>query len=398
MSADGAFEWLDRSIGTGIKPGLGNTLTLLEAIGDPRRALRFLHVAGTNGKGSVCAMMDSVLRLAGLRSGLFTSPHLVDFRERIRVDGAMIPRDVAATGLARIRDASEGLGIAPTYFEIGTVLAIDHFAGTGCDVAILETGMGGRLDSTNVVLPLVSVITPVSMDHAEWLGSTPAAIAAEKAGIIKPGAPVVSAPQHPDVAEVLRGRAAEVGVRIHEVVEPWEGPVGLAGDHQRVNAATAARALGLAFADLPADIVRDGIAGVRWPGRFQRIGDNLIVDGAHNPAAIEALVNTWRGGFGDRRAAVVFGALADKDASGMLESLRRIAGSFHFVPVAGDRAADPAAFSQPAGIPCRVHSDLAAGLKAAAESGLCILVTGSLHLVGEVLANAAPSPSVPCGD
>jgi dihydrofolate synthase / folylpolyglutamate synthase len=385
VNPDEAFAWLDRSARIGVKLGLANTLALLEALGDPRRGLRFLHVAGTNGKGSVCAMMDAVLRRAGLRTGLFTSPHLMDFRERIRVDGAMIPVVEAAAGLTRIRQAAEENGINPTYFEIGAVLAIDHFARSSCDVAILETGMGGRLDSTNVAMPLVAVVTPVAMDHAEWLGATPAAIAVEKAGIIKPGAPLVTPPQSPDVAAVLRGRAEACGVPVFEVAQPWDGPVGLAGVHQRMNAATAARALEVAFPEIPRTAIREGIAGVRWPGRFDRVGNGLVVDGAHNPAAIEALVHTWREEFGGEPAAIVFGALADKDASSMIEALRGIAASFDFVPVSGTRAADARGFPRPDGMACQVHGSLEAGLAAARARGPRILATGSLHLAGEVL-------------
>ncbi|MFM8364815.1 MAG: bifunctional folylpolyglutamate synthase/dihydrofolate synthase, partial [Verrucomicrobiota bacterium] len=198
MTLQEALDWLHGSQATGIKLGLENTHRLLAALDHPERKTKFLHVAGTNGKGSVCAMLDSVLRRAGFRTGLYTSPHLVDFRERVRVDGKMIPAEAVANGLSRLREAVRDWEHGPTFFELSTVLALDHFAREGCEIVVLETGMGGRLDSTNAVTPLVSTITPVDLDHREWLGDTIEKIAFEKAGIIKPGIPVVCSPQHPD--------------------------------------------------------------------------------------------------------------------------------------------------------------------------------------------------------
>ena len=243
MTHDEALDWLHASESTGIKLGLENTNRLLAACGHPERRLRFLHIAGTNGKGSTCAMLDSILRRAGFRTGLYTSPHLVDFRERIRVDGKMIPREDLAEGLSRLRDAVRDWEHGPTFFEISTFLALDHFARSGCDIVVLETGMGGRLDSTNAVMPLVSTITPIDMDHMQWLGDTLDKIAAEKAGIIKAGIPVVSAPQQPAAAEVLRKTAADRGSSIRFVAEPCPHPLSLAGAHQKWNAALAVETL-----------------------------------------------------------------------------------------------------------------------------------------------------------
>ena len=180
MNFQEALDWLNDTQFTGIKLGLDNTHRLLEAIGNPHQRLRFIHVAGTNGKGSVCAMLDSCLRAAGHRTGLYTSPHLVDFRERIRVDGVKISEQETAHGLTRLSETAETWDHKPTFFELSTVLAFDHFHRAGCDVVLLETGMGGRLDSTNVVMPVVSVITPIAMDHMAWLGDSLAKIAAEK--------------------------------------------------------------------------------------------------------------------------------------------------------------------------------------------------------------------------
>jgi len=289
VTPEEALDWLYASESIGIKLGLENTNRLLAACGHPERKTRFLHVAGTNGKGSTCAMLASILRRAGYRTGLYTSPHLKNFCERICVDGEMISREDLAAGISRLRDAVHDWDHDPTFFEISTVLALDHFARSGCDLVVLETGMGGRLDSTNAVSPLVSTITPIDMDHMQWLGDTLPKIAAEKAGIIKPGVPVVSAPQQPVAAEVLVHTAAERGSEIRFVSEPCLHPLALAGAHQKWNAALAVetlRASGLGISDA---IIREGLLRTEWPARFQRVGERFVVDGAHNAHSSSAL-------------------------------------------------------------------------------------------------------------
>jgi dihydrofolate synthase/folylpolyglutamate synthase len=384
------LAWLFGTQTFGIKLGLENTQRLLAACGRPQEKLRFLHVAGTNGKGSTCAMMDSILRAAGHRTALYTSPHLVDFRERLRVDGQMIPESSVAEGLTLLRDASEGWEQAPTFFELATVLAAWWFAREEAEFVVWETGMGGRLDATNAVTPLVSVIMPVGLDHQAWLGETIARIAAEKAGIIKPGVPVVSAPQAGEVRAVLEAKAVEVGAQVGFVSAPWEaGPVGLAGAHQRWNAAVAIAALRAAGVEVGEKAVRSGLATVKWPGRFQRAGAALVVDGAHNPSATAVLVATWREVFGNVKARLVFGVLSDKDAAALLHVLRAIADEVWLVPVAGARGASvdelrPAAAA--AGFTA-VHTSTIEEVLAGDRSDRApVLVTGSLFLAGEVLA------------
>ncbi|MFZ4587608.1 MAG: bifunctional folylpolyglutamate synthase/dihydrofolate synthase [Terrimicrobiaceae bacterium] len=392
MTCAEALEWVHGSQFTGIKLGLENTHALLAALGNPERQLLFLHVAGTNGKGSVCAMLDAALRAAGHRCGLYTSPHLVDFRERIRVDGQMISEESVAAGLSRLRENSERLGIGATFFEFGTVLAIEHFAREGCSVAVLETGMGGRLDATNVVEPLVSVLTPIGMDHAEWLGDTLGKIAFEKAGIIKTGIPVVSAPQAPEAAAVFRSAAAERGSRLQFISEPWEGTVALSGEHQKWNAAlalAAIRASGLRCNDSE---FAQGMARVAWPGRFQRVGEGIVVDGSHNPHAVEALVAAWRQAFGGERPVVVFGSLDDKDSAGMVQQLESIAAEFVFVPVQSPRGKNPNLLTSAK--PHRVASDLREGLDVARSARGPVLVCGSLYLAGEALALLGATESI----
>ena len=389
MNFQEALDWLNDSQFTGIKLGLENTFRLLKAIGNPQDRLRFLHVAGTNGKGSVCAMLDSCLRAAGHKTGLYTSPHLVDFRERIRVDGVMISPQETAEGLTRLRQAAQDWDHKPTYFELSTVLALDHFKRSGCDVVVLETGMGGRLDSTNVVAPLVSVITPIAMDHMAWLGDSIAKIAAEKAGIIKPGAPVISSPQQPDAAEVLSAKSASVASPIRFIESPVDIPVALPGIHQLWNAAVAVAAIEASGLKCPPEAITKGLASVKWPARFQRVGERIIVDGAHNEHSAEALLSTWHEVFGQQKATIVFGALRDKEYGVMLRILEKVAGEFLFVPVRSERSEDPGVLKAQSALPSREFSDLPTAIKVAMDTTLPVLITGSLFLAGEALEKLA---------
>jgi dihydrofolate synthase/folylpolyglutamate synthase len=386
----GALAWLYGTQAFGFKLGLENTRRLLVAAGNPHEKLRFLHVAGTNGKGSTCAMMDSILRSAGHRTGLFTSPHLVDFRERIRLDGAKIPEGDAAAGLDLLREASQGWEHAPTFFELSAVLAAWWFAREGADYVVWETGMGGRLDATNAVDPIVTVITPVGLDHQKWLGDTLAQIAVEKAGIIKPRVPVVVAPQNRDAREVLAAAAAAVGAPITLVEKPWHGDApALIGGHQRWNAAVACAALHAAGIAVSPEKVSAGLRDVVWPARFQRVEENLVVDGAHNPPAVKTLVATWREVFGEAKAALVFGAVRDKDASALLRDLRAIADTIRLVPVNSDRAfstAELRPMAAAAGFGEIHEGAVGASLSSACSTGRPVLVAGSLFLAGEVLA------------
>ncbi len=390
MNYRDALAWVYGRQSFGIKLGLDNTRRLLAAAGNPQSRLRFLHVAGTNGKGSTCAMMDAILRAAGHRTGLYTSPHLVDFRERIRLDGAMIPEDAVAEGLSLLREAAKTCDHAPTFFELVTVLAAWWLAREEAEYVVWETGMGGRLDATNAVLPDVAVITPIGLDHQKWLGDTLAQIAGEKAGIIKSEVPVVSAPQAQEVREVLTSTAAGVGAPITFVSEPWSGvTAGLAGAHQRWNAALACAALRAAGVRVDADAELQGLSSVVWPGRFQRVGEDLVVDGAHNPSAIETLVATWREVYGDVRASLVFGAVLDKDIEALLLALRSIADEVWLVPVNNLRGASPEEL-RPMAEAARfatIHDGpVEASLAAARAGGRPVLVAGSLFLAGEVLA------------
>jgi dihydrofolate synthase / folylpolyglutamate synthase len=387
-----ALEWLFGFQNRGVKLGLDNVRALLGSLGHPQAGLRCMHVAGTNGKGSVCAMAAAVARAAGVRTGLFTSPHLVRFNERIQVDGVPISDDDIVDGLSVIRSKVEAH--PATFFEITTALAFWHFRRRQVELAVLETGLGGRLDATNVVQrPLASVLTAIDLDHQSLLGQTLSEIAREKAGIIKPGVPVVSGPQSPEVVTVLQtiagGRQAPLSF-VSEPVARYD--VGLFGSHQRLNAAIALAGLGAAGFDLPETAVRNGLRDVTWPGRFQRVKPGLILDGAHNLAASRRLVATWREYRPQGRPLVIFGGLRDKALPEMAAALADIAAEFFLVPVNNPRAVDPGrlAASLPPGIPHQVFGSVADALRAADDHRDDypneILVTGSLFLVGEVLA------------
>ena len=396
-----ALRWLYGTQLTGIKLGLDPMRRLLDALGWEPGGTRFLHVAGTNGKGSVCAMLDAVLRADGRRTGLFTSPHLVSFRERIRLDGAMIPEADVAVGLSRLRTLTAKWEQPPTFFELTTALALDWFRQRDAEVVVLETGLGGRLDATNVLArPAACVLTSIGLDHTGYLGNTLAAIAGEKAGILKPGVPAVSLPQLAEVYEVLVREAARVGAPLRFADRPLAADirVSLPGSHQRANAALALDALAAGGLGASEEAARRGLTGVAWPGRFQRCGEDgrVILDGAHNPAAAERLAQTWREEFGAAaRATVVLGVLRDKDATGVIRALATVAARFVAVPVRTSPRTTPAeelraALTETApDVPAETAADLPDALARAREHGERVLVTGSLFLVGEALARLA---------
>jgi dihydrofolate synthase/folylpolyglutamate synthase len=388
-----ALEWLFATQQRGVKLGLENVRRLLAALDEPQKTLKFIHVAGTNGKGSVCAMLDSLARSAGMRPGLFTSPHLVRFNERIQVEGGKIDDDSVVRGIQRIRERIQEEN-HPTFFEITTALAFDYFRGCNADLVILETGLGGALDATNVVTPLVAVLTSIDLDHQKWLGNTVDQIASEKAGIIKPGVPVVSAPQSIRVRNVIETIATDRSAPFYYVNRPIDDLfVGLPGSHQRMNAAVACESMFRAGFRLTDQERREGLANVSWPGRFQRIGARIVLDGAHNPAASKRLVETWRECIGMEQPGIVFGALRDKDLAGMLSALSKIAGRFYTVPVQSCRAAttDEIQSMIPEGVPSLTCATVGEALQLAEQSGEMILITGSLFLVGEAIALLQPS-------
>lgn len=390
-----ALAWLYGTQQHGIKLGLENIRRQLDTLGWNGRQQRFLHVAGTNGKGSVCAMLDAICRAQEIRTGLFTSPHLVSFRERIRINGEMISENAVADGLTRIRGIVSDWETHPTFFEITTALALDYFQRENAGVVVLETGMGGRLDSTNVVVPKACVITAIDLDHQAFLGSTLREIAAEKAGIIKPGVPTVSAPQSEESAEVLQKTAVKQNAKLLLVQLPFEkSRVGLAGSHQKLHAALAVAALREAKIEVSNSAIREGLEKVVWPGRFQRMDERTILDGAHNPAAARRLAQTWREEFGNEKAAVVLGILRDKNIGGICEALAPIASHFIVTPVQNPRTISATELCAEAAsyAPCSIAENLRHAVELARAKHKRILITGSLFLVGEALTLLGGNP------
>ena len=380
-------------------------------------------------------MIDSICRAQGYRTGLFISPHLITFRERIRVNGEMISEDAVADGLTMIRDLVADWDPHPTFFEVTTALALKHFGDPvergakhdsvqvrfpsplpssrgerikvrgfspdrrQLDVVILETGLGGRLDATNAVQSDVSVITPIALDHEEWLGHTLAEIAGEKAGIIKPGVPVVSAPQQPQAEEVIRARAAECGSPVQFVNETYHrSPVALRGEYQKQNAAVAIAAIHAANIQLGEKAIVRGLAAIEWPARFQKWDERTIIDGAHNPGAARILAQTWREVFGDQKATLVLAVLSDKDLRGICEALAPIAASVLLPKIRSERAAAPAELAKifsiiTPSLPHSITSTIGDALMLARAKPDPILITGSLHFAGEVLAHLRGEPA-----
>ncbi|MCX6874471.1 MAG: bifunctional folylpolyglutamate synthase/dihydrofolate synthase [Verrucomicrobia bacterium] len=399
MNYSEAIEWLFSTQMFGIKLGLDGPRQLLkEFLAYPKHGVTVIHVAGTNGKGSTCAMMDSIARACGRRCGLFTSPHLIDYRERIKVSGQDLPEAACAAGLTELRTLCERLDPHPTFFEITLALALRWFGQCECECIILETGMGGRLDATTAVPADVCVITPIGLDHTQWLGDTLDQIAAEKAGILVPGKPAISAAQPAVVRQVLEAQASQSRSPLEFIEDPLHGYfIALPGAHQAWNAALAVAALHRAGVALTFDGIQYGLAKVHWPGRFEVFpaasvpgaSEPVVLDGAHNPHAAKVLAETWQAAFPGRPAALVFSAATFKDIAGMLSVLAPLAASIHLCPVDTPRAvpcAELAAALPPDAPPHRSFDTFPAAFAAALATGDPVLIAGSLFLVGEARA------------
>ncbi len=387
-----AIDWLFSTQWFGIKLGLDGPRRLLrEYLAFPAHGVKVIHVAGTNGKGSTCAMIDSLVRATGARCGLFTSPHLVDFRERIRVNGVEIPEDACAAMLTELKSLGESLDPHPTFFEITLALGMRWFRERECEVIVLETGMGGRLDATTAVPADVCGITPIGLDHTQWLGDTLAEVAREKAGIFLEGKPAISLPQEPDARRVLEVEANERRTPLSFIDAPMRGyPIALAGEHQAWNAALAVECVFAAGLHLDYGTVGYGLGSVSWPGRFEiveREGRTLVLDGAHNPHGAAALATTWRQRFGEKKATLVFSAVAAKDIAGIAAGLSPLAESVHVVAVDTPRAVPVDELARAfEGRNVVTHATLAAAMEAAVEADRPVLFAGSLFLIGEVKA------------
>ena len=383
-----SLAWLDSLQGTGIRPGLGRMRAILRALGRPQHAYPSIIVAGTNGKGSTSATLNSILLESGYRTGFYTSPHLVDLRERWTIGGAMIEPAFLDECIEAMREGSGRAGIVPTYFEALTLIAFVAFARARCDVAVLEVGMGGRLDATNVVRPIASVITPIGIDHTEYLGNTIRKIAAEKAGVIHRGAIALTSNDDPVILEVLRKRAARFGARLIHVTSGHDTP--LAGDFQRRNAGLAVRAAQELMPRLPkitGETIERGVAKTRWRGRLERIevaGKQIWIDGGHNPHAIDVIAPFIEREIASPRL-LVFGVMSDKDYGPVTARLYplfdRIITTEPYPPRSA-KAAELASVERAIAIPDPDD----AFRRALAEPERTIVITGSLYLAGAAIA------------
>lgn len=406
------LQYLKSLDSKGIRLDLDPIRRVLAGLGHPERRYQAVLVAGTNGKGSISAMAASVLRETGLNVGLYTSPHLIDFRERIRVNGRMISRPDLYSLINEVRlNSKEDL----TYFEFLTVLAFLYFCRRKVDIAVLEIGMGGRLDATNVVDPLVSVISNISLEHSEFLGNTLESITREKAGIIRQNGTCVTAAQNAIVIRTLEGICRERQAGLYRVGKDirfrnlknggffYSGPKWrfsrivppLIGAHQVRNTATALAALEILSAKgipIESRAVLEGLAKTRWEGRLETILERprVVVDGAHNPAGAAALADALENCFSYRRLILVFGALRGKDFGAMLKRLGTLTDRIILTGIRTERALKPADLSCSAGryfnrieVAANAEAALNAALSQAGPSDL-ICITGSLYLVGEV--------------
>ena len=389
----------------GIKFGLHNISALVDRLGHPERAYACVHVAGTNGKGSVTAMVDAALRAAGRRSARYTSPHLVDLTERFVVDGRAVSTDEVEAAAVAVRGAVEALrrdGILtaqPTFFEATTAIAFEIFRRARVDVAVFEVGLGGRLDATNVVAPIATAITSIAFDHQTYLGTTLGEIAAEKAGIVKRGVPVVVGEMPAEADRAIDAIARRCGARVIRArARDVDGmAVGLAGAHQRANAAVALatlRAIDDRGLPVPHEAMLEGLARPGWPGRLdlRRLsgGRELLLDAAHNPAGAEALASYLAGAGGGAAPPLVFAAMRDKAIGGMLAALAPAIGALVVTRASNPRSAEPSAIAELArvhapGVPVTIAPALADALDAAWARSHRIVVAGSVFLLGDVM-------------
>lgn len=387
---------------TTIKFGLATTRDLLARLGDPHTVMPAVHIGGTNGKGSVAALVAEALRSAGWRVGLYTSPHLVSFQERIRVDGAPISEEAVAMWTAQMAPAITDLGA--TFFEATTAMAFADFAARGAEIAVVEVGLGGRLDSTNVVVPLVSAVTKIAMDHMKYLGEDLPGIAREKAGIAKPGVPFVVGEREPELVDVMRQEARRIAraagrpsdVRVMPPDYEWTGPLGLQGPHQRRNAGIAHGVL-MALPERyrpPVEAVREGFASARVPGRLDRRGKWLF-DVAHNPDGMEALVTALQADPPPGPVHALVGILGDKEWPTMLVWLDAVVdrGFLTVAPSAAERGWDLGWLREwlarpdrpPAHAEWTLIPEFDQAIEAVRRGAGTVLVTGSFHTVGDVM-------------
>ena len=418
MNYDEALEYIHGISWTFCKPGLERIEALCDALGHPERKLHFIHVAGTNGKGSFCSMLESVLRHAGYKTGLYTSPYIKCFNERMKVCGENIDNNILADITSRVRPIADSLKDKPTEFELITAIAFQYFLESGCEVVVLEAGMGGRLDSTNVIRnPLLSVITGIALDHTAYLGDTVEKIAYEKAGIIKDGAPLLVGGECESAISVIKEEAKKLGSSVTKVDysalnvnnASLNGinfdyktrkslDISLLGLYQPRNAAAVLEAVDILKSrgvDISDTAIRQGLASATWPARFEAINKEplVIFDGAHNPEGIVAAVDSVRHYFGDKKILVLTGVLRDKDYRFIAKELSGISAAAFTLTPDSPRALSATEYAEileEYGVPSTPSSTIQEAFSkaydAAKNSGISLICLGSLYTYADITA------------
>jgi dihydrofolate synthase/folylpolyglutamate synthase len=414
MTYEEALQYIAAVNWKGSVPGLERITELMGRLGNPEKGLKFIHIVGTNGKGSTAAMLASVLTRAGYRTGLFISPFVIDFRERMQMDGEMISKEVLAAETEYVRPFADAMADPATEFELVTAIALQWFAHQGADIVVLEAGMGGELDATNVIpAPEAAVFTNIGLDHTEYLGSTVEAIARTKAGILKPGCCAALYPNVPSVCAVIEELCREKEIPLYHADPQVLAPLGhdlsgqrfrwgeltldlpLLGEHQRKNLSLVLTVLELLRDrnwNVPDAAIQAGIGAVRWPGRFEVLGKDplFVLDGGHNPQCMDALweaANTYLAG---RELSVITGVLADKDYASMYDRTGRLASRFFTLTPSNPRALSGEALAkllERYGKPVRACESPAQAVRLALEATPrdgAILAYGSLYLASEL--------------
>lgn len=416
MTYQEALTYIHSISWRGSKPGLERIGEMMEQLGNVQEDLKFIHIAGTNGKGSVSAMLSSVLTAAGYRTGLFISPYIMRFNERMQVNGMPISDEELAEIITEVQPVAESMAERPTEFEIITAAAFLWFARQKCDIVVLETGLGGRLDATNLISKNVcTVITNLGMDHTEYLGNTLGEIAGEKCGILKPGCPVVAYRSAPEAMKVIRARAKELECpvrtadfgKIKALSADLQGQtfqykqfpeltVHLLGAHQLKNAAVALETISVlrkAGWEIPDEAVVQGMDATRWPGRFEVLQDNpmVIVDGAHNPQGVESLIAAVKEYLPGQHIVCVTGVLADKDWKPMMDRLKTVVSDFVAVTPDSPRALGNVRLARYltdrqhwVSVADDVEKGLTGALERAKATGGMVLACGSLYMAADV--------------
>ena len=418
MNYSEAIEYIHSVNWTFCKPGLERVRELCRSLGDPQDSLKYIHVAGTNGKGSFCAMTESILCHAGYKVGLFTSPYIVEFNERMRIDGENISNEELCELVELIKPHADKMADKPTEFELITALAFLYFKRNNCDVVVLECGLGGRLDATNIIQdPILSVITGIALDHTSILGNTVGEIAAEKAGIIKSGVPVLWCGSDPEADRVISAKAEELGAPMLRVdrssLEIKEMTLGgttldfggregitlsLLGTYQPLNATNVLSAIDIlkkSGYDIPERAVYDGLKAVKWPARFEVISRDplIIADGGHNPEGIDSAVSSIEKYFGEERVAIITGVMADKDYCYMASRISSVAKKVFCLTPDNPRALKAEEYAEvfkslgTEALACdSVESAVSSAIAWARENEASIVSLGSLYMYCEVAA------------